>query len=57
MGKAMLYFLPVFHPILFILAGYFEMHESSKEFEIRRDPTTDFEISCPLASEKIPLDL
>ena len=53
-GKAVLYFLLVFHPILFILAGNYEMHESSEEFEIRRDPTTDFGISCPLASEKNP---
>ena len=28
------------------------MHESSEEFEIRRDLTTDCRVSCPLASEK-----
>ena len=33
------------------------MHESSEEFEIRRDPTTDRGVSSPLASEKIPIDL
>ena len=33
------------------------MHESSEEFKIRRDPTTDCGVSCPLASEKIPSDL
>ena len=30
------------------------MHESSEEFEIRPDLTTDCRISCPLASEKNP---
>ena len=30
------------------------MHESSEEFEIRPDPTTDYGVSCPLASEKTP---
>ena len=29
------------------------MHESSEEFKIRPDPTTDSGVSCPLASEKI----
>ena len=33
------------------------MHESSKEFEIRPDLTTDCGVSCPLASDKIPIDL
>ena len=28
------------------------MHESSEEFEIRRDSTTDCRVSCPLVSEK-----
>ena len=28
------------------------MHESSKEFEVRPDRTTDGEVRCPLASEK-----
>ena len=40
-------FLGCFYPILFILAGNDDMHESSKDFEIRPDPTTDCGISCP----------
>ena len=28
------------------------MHESLKELEFMQDPTTDYEVSCPLASEK-----
>ena len=36
-----------FYPILFILAGNDDMHESSEEFEIRPDPTTDCGVSCP----------
>ena len=50
-------FLGCFYPILFILAGNDDMHESSEEFKIRPDPTTDCGVSCPLASEKIPIDL
>ena len=34
-------------PILFILAVNDDMHESSKEFEIWPDPTTDCRVSCP----------
>ena len=30
------------------------MHESSEEFEIRPEPTTDCGVSCPLVSEKNP---
>ena len=38
MGKTVLsHFLGFFHTILFILAGNDDMHESSEEFEIRRD--------------------
>ena len=33
------------------------MHESLDEFEIRPDLTTDCGVSCPLAPEKIPIDL
>ena len=36
-----------FYLILFILAGNDDMHESSEEFEIRPDPTTDRRVSCP----------
>ena len=51
------FFLAVFYPILFILAGNDDMHESSEELEIWPDPTTDCGVSCSLASEKIPLGL
>ena len=54
---AALLFSAVFHLILFILAGNNDMHESSKEFKIRRDSTTNWGVTCPLASEKIPIDL
>ena len=40
-------FSAVFHPILFILAGNDDMHESSDEFEFRLDRTTDCGVSCP----------
>ena len=40
-------FLTVFYPILFINAGNDDMHESSEEFKIRPDPTTDCGVSCP----------
>ena len=36
-----------FYPILFILAGNDDMHESSEEFEILTDPITDCGVSCP----------
>ena len=35
------FFLGCFYPILFILAGNDDMHESSEEFEIRPDTTTE----------------
>ena len=40
-------FLGRFYPILFILAGNDEMNESSGEFDIRPDLTTDCGVSCP----------
>ena len=40
------FFLAVFYPILFILAGNDNMHESSEESEIRPDLTTDCRVSC-----------
>ena len=49
--------MAVFYPIIFILAGNDDMHESSEEFEIRPDLNTDIRVSCPLVSEKIPIDL
>ena len=41
------FFSAVFYPILFILAGNDDMNESSKEFEIRPDLTTDCGVSYP----------
>ena len=41
------FFSAVFHPILFILAGNDDMHESSDEFKFRPDFTTDCGVSCP----------
>ena len=46
-----------FDPILFILAGNEDMHKISDEFEFRPDRTTDYEVSCPWASKKFPIDL
>ena len=40
-------FSAVFYPILFILAGNDDMHESSEEFEFLLDPTSDCGVSCP----------
>ena len=44
-------------PILFKLAGNEDMHNILDEFEFRPDLTTDYGVSCPWASEKIPIDL
>ena len=41
------FFSAVFYLILFILAGNDDMHESSEEFEIWSDLTTDSGVSCP----------
>ena len=41
------HFSAVFHPILLILAGNEDMHESSNEFEFRPARTTDCGVSCP----------
>ena len=41
------FFLGCFLSILFIRAGNDDMHESSKEFEIRPDLTTDCGVCCP----------
>ena len=40
-------FSAVFHPILFILAGNDNMHESSDKFKFWPDWTTDCGVSCP----------
>ena len=47
----------VFDPILFILAGNEDTHKISDELEFWPDRTTDYGVSCPWASKKIPIDL
>ena len=44
-------FLGCFDPILFILAG------NEDEFKFRPDRTTDYGVSCPWASKKLPIAL
>ena len=44
-------------PILFKLTGNEDMHNILDEFKFRPDRTTDDRVSCPWASEKIPIDL
>ena len=46
-----------FDPILFILKGNEDMHKILDKFEFRPDRTTDYRVSCPWASKKIPIDL
>ena len=46
--------LGYFYPILFILAGNDDMHESSEECEFLPDPTIDCGVSCYRESEKAP---
>ena len=46
------HFLERFYRIHFILAGNDDIHKSLNEFEIRRDPTMDYGVGCPRASEK-----
>ena len=41
------FFSAVFHQFLFIIAGNYDMHESSDEFEFQLDLTTDCGVSCP----------
>ena len=43
--------------ILFKLTGNEDMHNILDEFEFRPDQTNDYGVSCPWASEKIPIDL
>ena len=43
--------------ILFKLAGNEDMLNILNELEFRPDLTTDYGVSCPWASEKIPIDL
>ena len=51
------FFSVAIDPILFKLAGNEDMHNILDEFEFRPDLTTDYGVSCPWASEKIPIDL
>ena len=45
------HFSAVYDRILFILAGNEDIHKNLYEFEFRTDPTTDYGVSCPLASK------
>ena len=51
------FFSVAIDPILFKLAGNEDIHNILDDFEFRRDLTTDYGVSCPWASEKIPIDL
>ena len=51
------FFSVAIDPILFKLTGNEDMHNILDEFKFRPDWTTDYGVSCPLASEKIPIDL
>ena len=56
MGKWCLHlFSAAFGLILFILACNEDMSKISDEFEFRPDRTTDYGVSCPWASKKIPI--
>ena len=50
------FFSVAIDPILFKLTGNEDMHNILDEFEFRPDLTTDYGVSCPWASEKIPID-
>ena len=50
-------FWNVFDQIHYILAGNHDIHKSLNEFQIRRDPTMDYGVGCPLVSEKNPIGL
>ena len=47
----------MFDRIFFIYAGNEDNHKVSDKFEIWPDPTIDCVVSCPRATEKIPIDL
>ena len=40
-------FSRLFYPIVFILTGNDDIHESFEEFEICPDPITDCRVCCP----------
>ena len=50
-------FSNVFDRIHFILAGNHDIHKSLNEFEIRRDPTIDYELAALERLKKNPIDL
>ena len=50
-------FWVAFDLILFILAGNEDMHKILDRFKFWPAWTTDYRISCPLASKKFPIDL
>ena len=41
------FFSAVYYPIIFMLAGNDDMHESSEEFEFLLDTTTECGVCCP----------
>ena len=51
------FFSVAIDPIRFKLTGNEDMHNILDEFEFRPDQTTDYGVSCPWASAKIPIDL
>ena len=51
------FFSVAIDPILFKLVGNEDMHNILDEFEFRPDQTANYGVSCPWASEKIPIDL
>ena len=51
------FFSVAIDPILFKLADNEDMHNILDEFEFWPDRTIDYGVSCPWASEKIPIDL
>ena len=51
------FFSVAIDPILFKLADNEDMHNIFDEFEFWPDLTTDYGVSCPWASEKIPTDI
>ena len=50
-------YVPLRALFLVILAGKEDNHNISDDFEFQPDSTKDCGVSCPLASEKIPIDL
>ena len=46
-----------FDPVILILAGMKDLHESLDEFKFRPDTITDSRVICPCASEKLMYDV